>query len=263
MTGEDRLETKKITLIFFLCLIYALSAFGQTDSLVLELEKAYRQFDYQKCNQIINTALSGIEKFTTDDKITIYEIAGLVAYNNDNLAVAENHFWNLLEIDPTFEMDPLIVSPKHITFFNKVKIEYLAEMNRRLKVMEEAWEKERPSVLEFIVPGVSQLKRGATKSGVWFLGSSGIMLGGLIHSIWDTKRKKSDYEGQNDAEKINALYDKYNSAYKRQYYWGYALLGNWVLSRLHAHFLPGKSAMLSLQGSPANTSFEIKFHLTF
>ena len=185
--------------------------------LVRQLTEAYNRFDSEKSAQLLNLAFKSLDKFSPEDQIQIYKIAGFVAFQNGNTGLAVNHFWSLLNIDPTYSPDPVMTSPKLITLFQKTKIEFLKDMNQRMLQLQTS---EKPVTLwrAVLFPGWEQWHRGYKTKGTVLATLGMVTLGGFLYSVTQTHTNRGRYREANQPEIIQSLYSDYNSFYKRQYY---------------------------------------------
>ena len=219
--------------VFFLALpLLAQDALKPVENDVLsELSKAYNSFDLEKSIKLLNHALTAMDHFPPEKQIEIYKYAAFITFQNGNSALASGYFWNLLSINPTYSLDPVTTSPKLLTLFQKAKIDYLEDMNQRLKALQV--EKEPPPLpWRTLVPGWEQLHRGYRKKGVFLAGAGITTLGGTIYSFYMTRQKKDAYLLATDPQEIKSLYDRYNSFYKKQFYFAYTFAAVWALSQI-------------------------------
>lgn len=218
------------------------SVFSQaTDSLhseniVKQLARAYNQFDYGKSAELLNTAFNSIDQLSTKNRVQVYKYAAFIAFQNSNTTLAINHFWNLLEIDPNYVLDPVTTSPKLLTLFQKTKIEFLQDLNRRLELIQGKKSEGNVTWRALVFPGWEQWHRGYRTRGI-LLSSAGLAsIGGLIYSAIMTKQKKNKYLNAEQPDVVAKLYDEYNTHYQRQYYFGYTFVALWAISQIDLAF---------------------------
>ncbi|NOY60161.1 MAG: hypothetical protein GXO75_14700 [Calditrichaeota bacterium] len=195
-----------------------------------QLAAAYNSFDMSKSAELLNIAMNSLDAFEAADQVEIYKYAGFIAFQNGNSTLAANHFWNLLSIDPTYMLDPVTTSPKVLTLFQKTKIEFLEDMNKRLKTLQ--LQNTRSTPWRAVFPGWEQWRRGYRGKGTALAGAGLVALGGTIYSILKTRKRKNAYLAETNPNKIKVLYNEYNSIYKKQYTFAYALAAVWALSQV-------------------------------
>lgn len=200
------------------------------EGLVQQLAEAYNNFDYEKSTDLLNVAFNSLDRFSPENRIEIYKYAAFLAFQKGNSTLAANHFWNLLNIDPTYSLDPVTTSPKLLTLFQKTKIEFLQDLNERLQKLQNRDRKTVP--WRALVPGWEQWRRGYRAKGVALAGASIATLTGTLYSFLATRQKRNAYLSADDPQIIQVRYKEYNDFYKRQYYFAYSLATVWMLSQV-------------------------------
>lgn len=204
----------------------------QSSELISQLIEAYNKFDYDKCRQLLNIAFQSIDRYPAEERKTIYQYAAFIAFENGNTTLAENHFWQALEIDPTFSPDPVTTSPKLLVLFQKTKIAFLQELNTRLQRVQLKAPRKAVAWRSILFPGWEQWHRGYKTRGAVLASAGIISLSGLVYSVYQTRHKKADYRNATSPDKITTYYETYNRSYQRQFYFGYALVASWLFSQL-------------------------------
>ncbi len=227
-----------ILLMIFLAVVFVSAQSVQTDSLlqqdelVAQLKQAYNHFDYQKCATLLNLAFPSIDTFSPQNRIEIYKYAAFLAFRQGNSTLAENHFWQILEIDPSYTLDPVQTPPKLLTLFQKTKIEFLQELNRQLRELQQEPVHRSTAWRGLVFPGWEQWHRGYRTRGAILGGAALASLVGLGYAIVQTQQKKQDYQDASDSESADRLYDEYNRFYRQQFYFSYAFVATWILSQI-------------------------------
>ena len=177
----------------------AREADSNSDNLVQQLAAAYNSFDMAKSAELLNIAMNSLDAFDAADQVEIYKYAGFIAFQNGNSTLAANHFWNLLSIDPTYMLDPVTTSPKVLTLFQKTKIEFLEDMNKRLKTLQ--LQNTRSIPWRAVFPGWEQWHRRYRGKGTALASAGLTALGGTIYSILETRKRKDVYLAETDPNK--------------------------------------------------------------
>lgn len=243
----------RYSLFIFLLLLLQPSAAQEeaSQSLVQNIASSYNSFDYDETDRLLRIALDEIEKFSAPDQIQIYQYAAFRQFQEGESFQAREYFWRLLDIDPTFTLDPMTTSPKILALFQKTKIEYLEDMEGRLRIMQKHLANEPMPWRSLIFPGWEQLHRGyRLKGALWAAAGSGCLVG-LIQSIIRTDKKNDEYLNATVPEIISQKYDEYNRLYQSQYYWVYGFAAVWLASHVDAMFF-------SSAKSPTRISLEPK-----
>jgi hypothetical protein len=202
------------------------------NNIIEQLDQAYNQFDHQRSAELLNAAFNSLDQFSVSDRVEVYKYAAFIAFQNSNNTLTSNHFWSLLELDPNYVLDPVTTSPKLLTLFQKTKIEFLEDMNRRLEVIEGEKNETDFAWRAFIFPGWEQWHRGYQTKGSILVSAGLISVGGLVYSSVMASQKRNDYLDSQDPEEIAIIYDEYNTHYQRQFYFAYAFIALWSISQL-------------------------------
>jgi hypothetical protein len=220
------------------------------NNIIEQLDQAYNQFDYQRSAELLNAAFNSLDQLSVSDRVEVYKYAAFIAFQNNNNALTINHFWSLLELNPNYVLDPVTTSPKLLTLFQKTKIEFLEDMNRRLEIIEGGKKETDFAWRAFIFPGWEQWHRGYQTKGAILAGAGLFSVGGLIYSSVMASQKRNDYLDSQDPEEISIIYDEYNTHYQRQFYFAYAFIALWSISQLDLALWSKPRLSLSASSQP-------------
>ncbi|NIT51175.1 MAG: hypothetical protein GWO41_00030 [candidate division Zixibacteria bacterium] len=230
-------------------------------SLVANIISAYNQFDYTETDRLLEIALKEIERLSLQDQIEVYKYAGFRQFQKDDPLQAREHFWKLLEIDPTSTLDPVTTPPKIVALFQNTKAQYLDDLQNRVEQLDREFTRNPIPWRSLVFPGWEQWHRGYRwKGALWIAAGTG-SFAGLIQAIIRTHRQKQDYEAADDPEVISARYEKYNRLYQSQFYWAYGFAAVWLSSHIDGLiFSPVKAGtQLSLSFSPDYPGIAVSF----
>lgn len=197
-----------------LCLLLALlapaSVYAQDpDS---ELASIRASFEYGKYAEVLERANTRIDRGSLSEEqlADLHELAGRAAFNLQRMKDAERHFAALLRLDPDRSLDPFVVPPPTVAYFEKLKqqldteLDFLRQERRlrqeRARVETERRERERLAAEEqrrraeamarqvtvrtvekrnflvnFVPFGAGQFQQGRTSLGVLFAASEGAL----------------------------------------------------------------------------------------
>jgi tetratricopeptide (TPR) repeat protein len=81
------------------------------------------QFEYGKFAEALQRARARIDRggLSDEDLAELHKYAGLAAFNLNNLEDAERHLLALLRLDPDYTLDPFVVPPPAIQYFEKLR----------------------------------------------------------------------------------------------------------------------------------------------
>jgi tetratricopeptide (TPR) repeat protein len=248
----------RLVLVFafaiFLLIVTPVDAQPETSQTLAEkIVSAYERFDYEEADRLLKIAVKESDSFSPQDRIIIYQYAAFRQYQKDQPFKAEEYFWRILELDPTFSLDPITTPPKILTLFQKTKVDFLESLQQRLQQLEQSVSYHPVPWRSLIFPGLAQWHRGyRLKGALWMAAGTGC-LAGLAQAVIRTQDKKREYEAAASPEEIAVLYNEYNRVYQSQFYWAYAYMAVWLSSHIDALFFsPVKSSYpVSLSLHPA------------
>ena len=98
-------------------------AWGQVDDAprLDAIWEAYQQFEYEAARELARAALDAYED--PEDLAEVLVILGLISFSENRELEAELQFREALRLNRNVNLDPLLVSPKILDFFEEVKAE--------------------------------------------------------------------------------------------------------------------------------------------
>jgi tetratricopeptide (TPR) repeat protein len=107
-------------------------------------------FEYGKYAEVLDRAGARIDRggLGEDDLVELHKLAGLAAFNLGRTDEASRHLRALLRLDPDFSLDPFVVPPPAVAFFDDLKGQMASELEflrqeQRLRLERERSEIER------------------------------------------------------------------------------------------------------------------------
>jgi tetratricopeptide (TPR) repeat protein len=107
-----------------------------------ELKRAKDRFEFGAYGDAAGTLrqlLAGDPDLTEAEFVDAYRVLGISEYHLGDLALARSAFVNLLSHDPDFSLDPFLVPPAIVEFFDRVKKEHeeaLVPLRERKRALE-------------------------------------------------------------------------------------------------------------------------------
>lgn len=238
-------------LIFLLILIIlsSINLFPQSKTRIDEIRKSYESFRFEDVIKECKYELRYDSALTNDNKIEFLTMQAVSYYSLSDFDSSKISFIELLKIERDHELDPVIISPKILDFFESIKKDF-----KHILPEEEIDNAERDSVRpvnyisfdsakfsnsiirSIILPGTGHLYAGSvTKGWILTIGST-LNAAGMIYYIIKTNDLERKYLTATEASDINYKYREYNTAYKiRNVLIGsYAVV--WILSQLDMLF---------------------------
>jgi hypothetical protein len=96
--------------------------------------------NYEESGRLAEALLLTRDQLAEDQQIEAYKIAGLSHFYLNNVDAARRSFVGLLSVDPDYALDPFLVPPAAVAFFDGVKRDkeaYLAPIRERRKARDE------------------------------------------------------------------------------------------------------------------------------
>lgn len=203
-----------------------------------ELEKNYRDFNYNRVIELADSLLSSSAPIDDFQRVKIYELKAASHYSLNQPQEAFAAYAAILKIDIDHQLDPTFTSPKLVRFFEEVKqaftdavrpetVQQVVVRTDTVRLIESSsgfYRRVLPPSM--VLPGLGHLLAGSRKSGVAFMLVGSLLLVGAVDATIDCREKEALYLNAVDLEQIRHTYSAYNSAYKtRNALWlGYAVV---------------------------------------
>ncbi len=225
-------------LVLFCMMGSTLRAQGQAAPQVDSMWQSYRDLNYTAATDSARLALAQVNAYAPDELAQIHTLLGLIAYANNQLTDARGQFLSALSLNPELELDPLLVSPKILEFFDAIKAERArlpadAQSGEiRYVVVEDL--RIEATLRSMLVPGWGQLHKGDRRKGWVLLGTWGTALGGTTLTFVQRQQAKTAYEDANTVEEAQERYDTYNRWYRTHRAVLLGMASVWVYSYVDA-----------------------------
>ena len=155
----------------------------------------------------------------------------LVAQGKNDLA--REHFEAILQISPSFDLDPVLTSPKILTVFQQAKLR--SGVARQTAPGSGAISESSTAGVTFraiVFPGWEQYYRGRATAGLVFAGAGVLSLGSAVACEILRARARRDYLSATQPADIASKYDTYNRYYRGEVYSFIAFTAVYVASEL-------------------------------
>jgi tetratricopeptide (TPR) repeat protein len=258
------LECNRSLVLFILwSVLYTIPAQPLTpSSIIQEIDEAIAGFQYEQADHLIALALEHIDSYDYAQQQQLYTYAALREFQQGDQLRTKEYFLRILEINPTFSLDPVSMSPKIISLFQTTKVEYLETVNQRLTQLEKEMRYHPVPWRSLVYPGWEQWHRSyRLKGSLWAAAGTACLIGAL-QAVIRTQNKRTAYQDAEAPEEVNTLYREYNRLYKTQFYWSYAYLTIWLASHLDALlFTPvRKTPVFNCRITPYHVSIGMQYH---
>jgi hypothetical protein len=234
----------KLPSTLVIILVYASTAFGQTPSVDSSLSAAEKQYNGGLYESAELTARRVMEQTALSDslRITGERIIAFCLVAQGKTSLATEHFNSILKLNPSFQLDPVLTSPKILTVFNETKLRFGTTGS---SVLHERGTAELmdtgPSFRSVLFPGWEQYYRGRTEIGLSFLGAGALSLGsGIAFELLRSSARK-DYLAATQPSSIAAKYSTYNRYYRIEAYSFIAFAAVYVASEMDVYLTRNRS----------------------
>lgn len=214
---------KKIFSILLLLLTTADFAPAQIhDSSLTEIELAYVSGQYLSAELDARRLL---EQTDLSDSVKV-QLQKWIAFSliaQGKSGAAKDRFIALLQMDESFELDPILTSPKILYVFNDARGTYLS---KRKLVMQDSSRTEmnrrdgKTGAVSFrtiVFPGWEQIHQGRNETGYWFLGAGIVSVtSGVVCEVLRSNAREK-YLKATTVSEISSNYDTYNFYRKAEY----------------------------------------------
>jgi len=196
----------------------ALSQRSEVDSLLKAAEKAFSDGNYDKAELGVRRVLDR-RPLSTADRIASERLIATFLIAQGKIQPAKTHFIAILKMNPSFELDPLLTSPKILSVFTEAKNEF-ARQGNAYALPEENRDPAGSSITyrALLFPGWEQIHRGQVGKGLAFASIGAASLGTALASEFLRSSARKDYLSATTPDDINAKYRVYNRYYHIETY---------------------------------------------
>jgi hypothetical protein len=236
----------------------SIAAYGQSrnvlDSTSHTASRLYDKADYVGAELEARRALETVS-MADSMRIEFERIIAfaLVAQGKNNTAA--EHFIQILSMDQSFDLDPVLTSPKILEVFQQAKKKFFETQHIGREQQAPVILNELPmiSYRAVLFPGWEQLHQGRKTKGWTFLSAGILALGSALTFDLAKDSYHTKYLAATDPDVISSRYATYNRCYKGERYSLYSFIALYLYSELDAFlFLPEGDALHSDFSSPWN-----------
>ncbi len=209
--------------ILLILILLSANLFAQSDELFTKMKNAYQTSNYQNAIELSNLVIK--QDLSNNRLIEVNEIRAVCFYSVGKKDSSKIYFIEILKIDDSYLPNQLFISPKIISFFNSIKLDYERIVsNKKVQISQSKIDSSKIKedrdriattiAYSILLPGTGQLKIGESTKGMLLTGTSVVLLGGSIYYYLNTKKLETDYQNESDKKLIKEKYDAYNKSYK-------------------------------------------------
>lgn len=232
-----------------LSLVLAPPAFAQLDTetagLLDAMRDAYERLDYDTAERRAREALDRFDGLSADQLVEIHTTLALILYGRNEPLEARTQFEAALSLDPTLELDPVLVSPKTLDFFEEVKANASvnAPVVREPEIRYVRVRDLRPAATlrSLALPGWGQLYKGDSAKGWVLIGLWSTTAAATVTAHVLRAQAETDYLDATEPAAIAASYDTFNAWHQRRTALALGAAAVWTYAAIDALVLGGPS----------------------
>jgi len=210
----------EITLILFL-LVNMIFPQEKTDQMSV-IKRSFNEFKYEDVIKQSNTVLGRQDSISDAQHIELLRMKATAHYVLEQEDMAVLSFVNILKTDPQYELDPVINSPKLISFFQNVRdnfkpvpVQKEADVQNRQTVFRPVVTQPKVSLWRSVlVPGWGHLHAGHKSKGGLLMGASIVTMAASAYLVAATADLEKEYLNKTVQDEIDKSYNKYNQYYR-------------------------------------------------
>lgn len=267
-----------IIFFFFTCQL-----FSQESISIGEIRDKYESFEYESAIHLADKLLAAQDSLLHNDLVNIYIMKAVSHYSIGDRLSSRQSFIELLNLDKNYQLDPVTISPKIITFFNEIKETYqpiekdipeekITVMDT-LKISDPMILKIQKEIIQgsairsILLPGWGHIYLEDNPKGWILTSASALTLGSMIYFIFDTNSKEQDYLNESREDLISKKYDDFNTSYRIRNTLIISYIVLWIYSQIDIFFFSDdrisqkiNSELTFQHGSPQiNLTYKIRF----
>jgi hypothetical protein len=214
---------KKYLIVVIIIFLSAVSAYSQNggaiDSTLREIEGMYNSARYVDA-ELEARRLLEVPSIADSAAVRIEQWIAFSLIAQGKNSPARDRFIALLKIDPEYELDPVLTSPKILTVFNDARSMFLSSRRSQSSGEPSALFPQRGQITfrTLLFPGWEQHYQGKSTKGMIFLGAGAAALGSGI--VFEALRSdaRTEYLNATRPSDIAEKYDSYNTYRKAEIY---------------------------------------------
>lgn len=218
-----------------------------------DVRRLYEKLEFDAALVTAGEVLAEAGQYSPEDVAGVHTIAALILMSRNEEEEARRHFLSALSANPKLTLDPLLASPKVISFFNTIKenaipeIETTAAATRYLRVYDR-----RPSAAmrSMVLPGWGQIYKGQRARGTVMMAAWGLTAAGTMTAHFIRADREERYVSETDPLQVSDRFSDFNRWHKTRNNLALAALATWVVSYVDALVFEGPMASATTHPRP-------------
>ncbi|NNF57930.1 MAG: hypothetical protein HKN04_06780 [Rhodothermaceae bacterium] len=254
---------RRFPALLLLSLLGASAAMAQPGAdpatVVSQVEAAYENLEYGEAEARARSALARFEVFTPDQLVRLHTTLGLILYARGDELEASEQFRAALSLDPELTLDPLLVSPVTLAFFEDTKATLIRESDTAAQdsaptVRYIRLEDPRPAATwrSAVLPGWGQRYKGETAKGWILTGLAAATAAGTLTAHLQYEQAHQEYLDERDPTRIPERDATQNRWYDTRGVLALGMAAVWLYAAADAVLVggPGEASEAALQLRP-------------
>lgn len=222
--------------------------FGQ--SVTIETVKnAYQSFNYEEVIASSKVLLESKTKLSLEERSNVFTMTAVALYSLNRIEESRINFIELLKLNANYELNPTLISPKIIDFFNSIKNDFkqivIKTEENTVNTLQENQNEPEPEIYisktafvqsamakSILLPGLGHFDLDMKTKGWLLSSSSALLLGGVVYSVIETNSREEKYLSETNLNLIPQKYDLYNEMYKVRNILISAYIAVWIYSQI-------------------------------
>lgn len=272
---------KKITYVVLLilgCGTVQIQAQSRENQMIEDIKKAYDEINYTEAESKAKAALQNFERFQPAQLSEVHKYLGLIYFSQNKPDDARLHFESALSLNSELKLDPRLVSPKILEFFDQVKNMWeLKRKNDDLGKIEVRYvlvqdPRSSAALRSVVLPGWGQYYKEEKTKGRIIMALWGLSVGSTLITHFARQDARDKYLAEKDVTKIDSRFNTFNTYHKLRNSLILASAGIWVYSffdallkfqSLQSNDLSTKESRLSISPAISNQHAGVSINMRF
>ncbi len=222
---------------------------GEPAVQVARMRAAYERLDYDAADALGLALLQG-GRATPAELVDVHTTLAFIRFTRNRLAEARAQFRAALSLDPGLALDPLLVSPKILEFFETVRQEHAlrpgpADEAAAVRYVVVPDRRPAAALRSMAVPGWGQLYKADRRKGRALLAAWAATAGGAAAAHLVRHDARAAYRSETDPARVGERFDRYAAWHKARNNLALAAAGVWVYSYVDALLTPDRRASMA------------------
>lgn len=248
--------------LFFLGEVASAQPDPDPSGLLGAMRDAYERLDYITAERRAREALATFDAFSADQLVEVHTTLALILYARNEPIEARDQFEAALSLNPALDLDPLLVSPKTLEFFQGIKSAMgegrAAEREPVIRYVPVRDPRPAATMRSLVLPGWGQLYKGEAAKGWTLVGLWSTATVGAVASHVLRSNARTDYLNATDPTEIAERYDTFNAWHQRRTAFALGAAAVWAYAAFDALAVGGPEQRSVTLGFSADAGVRVR-----